>query len=213
MGKLVCFFTLVLFSLFIVSCKPNVAQELPEEQPKEEFPDRENKSVLVAYFSRADENYSVGTITKGNTEIIAEMIAEEMKGTLFHIVRETPYPKEYSACTEEAQNEKNQKARPKLLETKSIEDYDIIFLGYPIWWGDMPMTVYTFLEGQDWKGKTIIPFCTHEGSGLSGTVNQLKSTCTGANVLDGLAIRGSIAQNNSSQAKQLVEEFLKSLNL
>ncbi|MDE7106422.1 MAG: NAD(P)H-dependent oxidoreductase [Anaeroplasmataceae bacterium] len=212
MKRVVCFLTLAVLGLFIVSCKPNRSQELPKEDlPKEELPEIEDKSVLVAYFSRADENYSVGTITKGNTEIVAEMIAEEIKGTLFHIIRETPYPKEYSACTEEAQAEKNQKARPKLLETKSIEDYDIIFLGYPIWWGDMPMAVYTFLESQNWEEKTIIPFCTHEGSGLSGTVNQLKLTCTGATVLEGLAIRGSTAQKDSSSTKQSVEQFLKGL--
>ncbi|MDE7213572.1 MAG: NAD(P)H-dependent oxidoreductase [Anaeroplasmataceae bacterium] len=214
MKKILYFFILTLFGFLIVACKQNISKEIPKDDlPKEESPELKDKSILVAYFSRADENYNVGTITKGNTEIVAEMIAEKMDGTLFHIIRETPYPKEYNACTEEAQAEKNQKARPKLLETKSIEDYDIIFLGYPIWWGDMPMAVYTFLESQNWNGKTLVPFCTHEGSGLSGTANQLKSTCIGANVLEGLAIRGSTAQKDAVSTKESIEQFLKGLNL
>ena len=93
----------------------------------------------------------------------------------------------------------------------AVEDYDIIFIGYPIWWGDMPMPVYTFIEKHDWQGKTIIPFCTHEGSGLSGTENKLKSVCKGSTVLEGLAVRGTTAQNKQEQARQSVKNWLHKL--
>ncbi|MDE6617978.1 MAG: leucine-rich repeat protein, partial [Clostridiales bacterium] len=110
-------------------------------------------NILIAFFSRADENYGVGYIEKGNTHIIAEMIQAEVGGELFHIQRATPYPTVYNECTAEAQREKNANARPALLNTTDITEYDIIFLGYPNWWGDMPMPVYTFIESQDWNGK------------------------------------------------------------
>jgi flavodoxin len=172
-----------------------------------------NGNFLIAFFSRADENYSVGYIEKGNTHIIAEMIQEEVGGDLFHIQRATAYPTGYSDCTAEAQREKNANARPALLETKDIDDYDIIFLGYPIWWGDMPMPVYTFIEGHNWNGKTVIPFCTHAGSGLSGTVGTLRTKCVGATVLDGFSIAGTTAQNSRTQARQSVTNWLNGLNL
>lgn len=168
--------------------------------------------VLVAYFSRADENYGVGYIEKGNTAIIAEMIAEETGGELFHIERETPYPAVYDECTEEAKQEQNDNARPALAEDKDISEYDVIFLGYPIWWGDMPMPVYTFLEGHDFSGKTVIPFCTHAGSGLSGTEKSIESVCTDAEILDGLSIKGEDAQNSQDKAKETVKEWLESLS-
>ena len=99
----------------------------------EETDNSSDSKVLVAYFSRADENYGVGYIEKGNTAIIAEMIAEETGGELFHIERETPYPAVYDKCTEEAKQEQNDNARPALAEDKDISEYDVIFLGFPIW--------------------------------------------------------------------------------
>ena len=109
-----------------------------------------NSKVLVAFFSRADENYDVGYIEKGNTHIIADMIAEEVGADSFEIVRVTPYPEEYKACTDEAKEEQNANARPELAaRVDNFGDYDTIFLGYPIWSGDMPMPVYTFLESYD----------------------------------------------------------------
>lgn len=177
--------------------------------------DTENESkILVAFFSRADENYGVGYIEKGNTHIIADMIAEEIGADSFEIVRVTPYPEEYDACTDEAQQEKNANARPELTaEIENFGDYDTVFLGYPNWWGDMPMPVYTFLESYDFSGKTVIPFCTHAGSGLSGTVNTLKSKLNGATVLDGLAIAGTTAQNDQDNAKTAVLEWLGELDI
>lgn len=172
--------------------------------------DEQNKT-LVAFFSRADENYGVGEIEKGNTYIIAEMIAENVDGELFHIERDTPYPAEYRACTDEAKKEQNDNARPALKEDIDISGYDTIYLGYPIWWGDLPMSVYTFLEAHDWNGKTIIPFCTHAGSGLSNTEASIAKVCEGASLLDGFAIAGTTAQNEQDKAKTAVLEWLEEI--
>ncbi len=172
----------------------------------------EDSKILIAYFSRADENYAVGYIEKGNTAIIAEMIAEGTGGELFHIERATPYSADYKKCTDEAKQEQNDNARPALAEDKDISEYDVIFLGYPIWWGDLPMPVYTFLEEQDFSGKTIIPFCTHAGSGLSGTEVSIENICVDSVILDGLSIKGEDAQNSQDEARETVNEWLDSLS-
>lgn len=187
---------------------PDTTVDTDSETNPSESTDNDNK-ILIAYFSRADENYGVGVIEKGNTEIIAEMIADQIGGELFHIERDTPYPAEYRACTDEAKKEQNDNARPALKEDIDISDYDVIYLGYPIWWGDLPMPVYTFIESHDWNGKTVIPFCTHEGSGISNTVPTLENKCTGATVLEGLTMTGTTAQNNKSEAKESVLHWLE----
>lgn len=170
------------------------------------------KKVLVAFFSHTGENYNVGYIEKGNTHIVAEMIAAETGGDLFEIKTVKPYPKEYRPCTDVAKQEKEGNARPELQSDVKTEDYDVIFLGYPNWWGDMPMAVYTFIEKHDWQGKTVIPFCTHEGSGLSDTERSIRDACKGATVSEGLAIQGKIVQKAQPQAKQTVQTWLKKLN-
>lgn len=167
-------------------------------------------NILVAYFSRAGENYNVGVIEKGNTAIIAEMIGTHTGGDLFQIETVNPYPESYDECTEVAQQEQRDNARPELTGTvENFENYDVVFLGYPNWWGDMPMAVYTFLESYDFSGKTIVPFATHEGSGLSSTERSIADTCAGAEVLDGLAIRGSVAQNSQEEAQEEVTSWLR----
>lgn len=170
-----------------------------------------NKNVLVAYFSRTGENYNVGKISKGNTRIIAEMIAEETGGKLFQIEPVNPYPDEYNACVDIAKTEKENKSRPAIKGDIAVEEYDVIYIGYPNWWGDMPMLVYTFIEKHDWQGKTVIPFCTHEGSGLSDTENKIKKACDGATVLNGLAIRGTTAQKSQEQARKTTKGWLANL--
>ncbi len=130
---------------------------------------------LVAVFSRADENYSVGYITKGNTMILAEMIAAKTGSDLFEVAPAKKYAADYETCIDVAKKEQNMRARPAILEDKDITEYDTIFFGYPIWWGDIPMCMYTFIEAHDWSGKTVIPFCTHEGSGAGRTNSTLKS--------------------------------------
>lgn len=170
-----------------------------------------NKKILVAYFSHTGENYGVGNITEGNTHIIAKMIGEQTGATLFEIVSQKNYPTSYNACVDVAKKEKSAKARPAIKSDIPLEDYDIIFLGYPNWWGDMPMPVYTFIEGHDWTGKTVIPFCTHEGSGLSATEKYIANACTGATVLKGLAVRGTTAQASRPEAQAAVTRWLTTL--
>ncbi len=168
-----------------------------------------NQKVLVAYFSRAGENYGVGVVEKGNTQLVAEEIASQVGADLFRIQTERTYPSNYEEMTDVAREEIESNARPALKETLSnLSDYDVIYLGYPIWYGDMPMAVYTFLESGNFSGKTIIPFCTHAGSGLAGTVRNIRNVCPGANVQSGLAIPGTVAQKEPEQRKRLVVEWL-----
>lgn len=168
--------------------------------------------ILIAYFSRIGEEYSVGNITKGNTHIIAEIIAQKTGGTLFEIKPVKNYPVNYKDCTNVASKEKAVKARPEIFgEVENFEQYDTIFLGYPIWWSDMPMAVYTFLEKYNFDGKKIIPFCTHGGSGLSSTDQQITLACPNAKILQGFAIRGATAQNNFSESEQKISAWLKKI--
>lgn len=169
-----------------------------------------DKKTLVVFFSRTGENYAVGNINKGNTHIIAEMIAGETKGKLFQIEPAKAYPDNYQKCVDVAKQEKESKARPAIKDDIAVENYDVIYIGYPNWWGDMPMAVYTFIEKHNWSGKTVIPFCTHEGSGLSGTESKLKASCKGATVLKGLAVRGATAQNSQEQARKTVANWIAS---
>lgn len=168
---------------------------------------------LVVVFSRTDENYNVGYITKGNTMILAEMIASKTGSDLFEIKPEKKYPADYDTCIDVAKKELNAKARPAILEDKDVSEYDTVYFGYPIWWGDLPMCFYTFIEGHDWNGNKIIPFCTHEGSGLAGTERKLKSALKGAEVMKGLAVRGSTAQNDKAGAEKAIDSWLKSLGM
>ena len=170
---------------------------------------RSDQRVLVVYFSRADENTGgVGYIEKGNTKILAEMIAERTHGDLFEIKTGKPYPKEYRPATEAAKQEKEENARPEIVgELPDLSKYDVVFLGYPIWWSDMPMPVYTFLDRENFAGKIILPFCTHEGSGLSGTDRTIAET-TKADVKDGFALAGHIAQNSPDEARSALYEWM-----
>ena len=167
-------------------------------------------NVLIAYFSRTGENYNVGTIEKGNTEIIAEIIADETGGTLFEISTVKAYPDDYMETVEIARDEKNQNARPELSqEIVNFDDYDVVFLGYPIWHADLPMAMYTFMESYDFSDKIIIPFNTHEGSGQSGTVNSIRQTCDGAEVMNGFSVRGTTAQNDIETSRTTVKNWLE----
>ena len=164
---------------------------------------------LVVYFSRADENYGVGTISEGNTAILAKMIASKTGSDIFEIVPEKAYPKNYRECTTVAKDEQRKNARPAYKGDIDTSGYDKIYIGYPIWWGDLPMVCYTFLEKHDLSGKTIVPFCTHEGSGLSGTDNNIKKLYKNVTMKKALVMTGRTAQNNRSEAEKQVDEWLK----
>lgn len=155
---------------------------------------------LVAFYSRAEENYFSGQyryVDIGNTEKVAKIIAEAAHADLFHIEQKNPYAADYHTCIQQAQADLQKQLRPELVRLpNSIDSYDEIYLGYPNYWGDMPMAVYTFLEAFDWSGKTIYPFCTHEGSGLSGTENKIAQVCKNATVQAGLAICGTYVEKS-----------------
>jgi len=117
-------------------------------------------------------------------------------GDTFHIESVTGYPEDYKETAEVARKELHSKARPKLTgRIKHMESYDVIFLGFPIWWGTMPMPVYTFLESYDFSEKTIVPFCAHEGSGMGQSEQDIIKACPKATVLEGIAIRGASASS------------------
>ena len=172
-----------------------------------------NEKILVAYYSRTGEEYGLGNITKGNTAIVAEIIAQKTGGDLFEIKPVTPYPDSYEECKTVASREKATKARPPFIGSVDVANYDLIFVGYPIWYGDAPQIIYTFLEGNDFGGKKIVPFCTHGGSGLSSTDQNISLTCPTAKILQGFAIQGKTAQNDFSRTESLVEENLRRLGL
>lgn len=164
---------------------------------------------LIAFYSRADENYVNGMIKKlkvGNTETAAEMIRELAGADWFKIEQAQPYAGDYNECIEQAKNDQQKDARPQLKAyPETLKDYDVIYLGFPNYWNTMPMAVFTFLEHFDLKGKTIKPFCTHEGSGMGSSVADIKKLCPEAKVLRGLAIRGG----SVGRAKEEIEKWLK----
>jgi len=172
----------------------------------------QGKKILVAYFSRTGDNYAVGNISKGNTHIVADMIAETTGADTFEIKTVKPYPATYKECTEVAKKELADDARPELAtKIDNIKDYDVIFLGYPIWWSDMPMAIYSFMESYDFNGKTIIPFCTSAGDVLTGKENNIPKYAKGATVLQGLGIEGKRAQEKPDSVRPQVQEWLTKL--
>lgn len=165
--------------------------------------------TLIAYFSRKGNNYVGGKIVNlpvGNTEIAAKKIAQLTGGDLFEIKTIRAYAEDYTACTEEAKQELQEKARPKLApDIPDLSGYDVVYLGFPNWWGTAPMGVFTFLESADFSNKTIKPFCTHEGSGMGHSEADIKKVCPAATVESGLAIRGG----SVSRADKEIENWVR----
>lgn len=206
--KLNALFAAALSLCCLTACSQSKQKSESETKQKTTQMKSQNQKILIAYFSRADENYSVGYVKKGNTAIIAEMIQAQVGGDLFHIETVNAYPADYDTCIEVAKKELEQKARPEIKGDAKVEDYDIIYIGYPNWWGEAPMALYTFIEKHNWQGKTIVPFVTHEGSGFGGTDKRVAAACKGATALKGLAIAGHVAQNSQDSAKKQVEAWL-----
>ena len=152
-------------------------------------------ATLIIYYPRKGEDYWNGTIknlAKGNTEIAAEFIKNAVGGDLFEVQTVKEYAKDYYACIDEAQRELRARARPPIKAfPENIDRYDNIFIGYPNWWGTMPMAMFTLLEHFDWAGRKIIPFCTNEGSGMGSSERDLAKACPGATIARGLSIHGA----------------------
>ena len=188
--------------LMMLNVCPVFAEEIPAA------------TTLVVVFSHAGENYGVGVIEEGNTMKMARIIAEQTGADLFELVPVVPYPTSYDECLDVATEEQRTDARPEYEgEIENWDQYDTVFIGYPIWWGEIPNIVYTFMDAYDFTGKTVIPFNTHEGSGQSHTQRDIENLLKDATVLKGLAIRGSKAQNDPDGTKADVTAWLKNLGL
>ena len=164
--------------------------------------------TLIAYYSRAGENYVSGQLKMlavGNTALAAEKLQALTGGDLYRIEQVKPYSASYNTCIEEARQDQRRDARPALTHLpEHLADYDVIYLGYPNYWGTMPMAVFTFLTSFDFGGKTICPLCTHEGSGLGRSVADIRRLCPTAKVVDGLAQHGS----SMDRAGQAIADFV-----
>lgn len=170
-----------------------------------------DSKILVVYFSRTGENYNVGNVEVGNTAMVASYIKEYLKADSFEIIPTNKYSDKYQECLDQATKEKDENARPEIQnKISNFDQYDTIFVGYPIWWGDMPMIMHTFFESYDFNGKKVIPFNTHEGSGDAGTYSTVQKDLPKANVTtDGLALDGKTAI--SDDGKQKTIDWLKGL--
>ena len=193
--------------------KPASEKAASTEKPAVEQPTAStDKKILVVYFSRTGEEYNVGTITKGNTAIVAEFIAQKTGADTFEVKAETPYPDGYEECTALAKRELEENVRPKFVaNVENLAQYDTVFIGFPIWWGAVPRVLLTFLEANDFSGKTLVPFCTHGGSGLAGTEREIAEACPKATVRDGLAIVGKDCQDSPDEVQKDVDAWLKNL--
>lgn len=168
--------------------------------------------ILAAYFSRAGQNYTSGGIIElkiGNTAVAAGLISDLTGAELFEIRAVNAYPDDYTECTAVAGKELKANSRPELVRDIEIADYDTVILGYPSWWGTMPMAVKTFLDSHDFSGKKVLPLCTHEGSGMGHSEADLRELIPGADIRSGLAIRGSSVKN----AADAIRNWLTSENV
>jgi len=157
------------------------------------------RNILVAYFSHS-----------GNTRTVANQICENVEGDIFEIQSEKQYHNEYNTVVKQAKQELESSYKPKLkTKVKNIKSYDLIILGYPMWWGTFPAPVKTFLSEYDFSLKTVIPFCTHEGSYLGRSVEDIKKLCPQSTVLEGLEVRGGDVKN----AQKKVFEWLRKLEI
>ncbi len=166
--------------------------------------ERKSGKVLIAYYSRT-----------GTTREVATQIQKRVGGDLFELRTTHSYPSEYRATTRQAKREQETDFRPQLTaEVANADTYDVVFIGYPNWWGTLPMAFFTFLEHYRFAGKTLIPFCTHEGSGLGRGVADIKSLCPKSTVLEGLALRGGGTDNvQSDAARREVAEWLTRIGI
>ncbi|MBR3399227.1 MAG: flavodoxin [Prevotella sp.] len=206
-----------LFLLASTACNGNKKGETsPESTSKEQTKSESasavngNGKVLVVFFSHAGDNYAVGNIKVGNTKKIADIIAEKTGADQFEIVAEKNYDMAYGPLTELAKKEQQNGELPAFKgEVENIDQYQTIFIGGPVWWGTYPQVMFTFFKKYDLNGKTLIPFTTHEGSGLGNCVEDVKAAYPNATVKEGLAIRGKDAQEG--KATKDVEKWLNGL--
>jgi len=190
-----------------------VLQEPTETETPTEAPEESGSKILVLYFSRTGEQYNVGIIEKGNTAIVAEVIGEATGADLYEILpTDNHYPMTYKELTDVALQEQRDGARPAYAgELPDFDSYDTIFIGAPVWWGDWPMILYTVFESTPLSGKTLVPFSTHAGSGLSGFDRSLAAAYPDCTIAKGLAVAGTDTQNNPDKVQTSVADWLNEL--
>jgi flavodoxin len=153
--------------------------------------------ILIAYFSWS-----------GNTREMAKQIQQQTDGDLFEIKTVKTYPTDYNECTEVAKKEQDDNARPPLsTEVKDMAAYDVVFVGYPNWWGTMPMALFTFLEKYDLSGKTVVPFCTYGSGRWQRSLDDFKKLCPNATILEGLAISGSVVRRSKGEVVNWLQKI------
>lgn len=188
--------------LMSVSCSGNGATKPKEVMEKK-------AKVLIVFFSHAGENYNVGNIKVGNTKLVADEIQKVTGGDEFEIVANKNYDLPYNDLVNVAKEETEKGEKPSFKgEVKNIDDYDTVFIGGPIWWGTYPRVMFTFFDKHDLNGKTIIPFSTHEGSGLGSVVEDLKSLYPNATFKEAFSIYGTETRKDLSK----VDKWLKRLD-
>ena len=223
MKKIIAVFMSFILVFAFAACNNQQSGPNPSSQTSESAPtqDHANGKNLVVYFSvpettdpnnmTAEEDNSVVVIdgeVLGNTQYMAYVIGETAGADIFRIEPETPYPTDHDTLVDLAKEEQNDNARPKIKDTiENFDAYENIFVGFPNWWGDMPMILYSFFDEYDFSGKTIIPFNTHGGSGFSGTVSTIKELEPNAEVVDGK----SISRNDIQDAEQEIIDWVKSI--
>lgn len=210
MKKFVSMFIVFALLFSFTACSHNTRDEqspssTPQSSQPGSAPDEEADRPESSSEPSAPESAPAETVSKslvvyfswsGNTRNVAEEIQKQTGSDIFEILPETPYSDDYNTVLDAAQEEQRNDARPAISgNIEHVEEYDIIYVGYPNWWGDMPMILYTFFDNYDLSGKTIAPFCTSGGSGLSNTVNEIKGLEPDATVTDGLHIGSSSASN------------------
>ena len=174
----------------------SASAQTPSESTAETEPETESRS-LVVYFSWS-----------GNTRNVAESIQQQTGSDLFEIVPKTPYSTDYNTVVDDAKVEQQNNARPEIDGSiENLDDYDTIYVGFPNWWGDMPMILYTFFDTYDLSGKTVALFCTSGGSGLSNTVNEVKELEPNANVTEGLHIGSGASSDPDNAVAQWLEKI------
>ena len=215
MKKMILILLSALLLLCFSGCNKNNSGEGDKSiENNDRVNDFSEEEVLVIYFSRTGEQYNVGVIDKGNTAIVAEIIAAKLGADMFEILPEEDYyPYTYNELTDVAKKEQNENARPRYQGSlPDLSKYGVIFIGAPVWWGDWPMIMYTLFENNDFSGKVLVPFSTHEGSGLSGFDKKLEKACPNSTVLSGLAIRGQDAQKNKDTVEKAVNDWVNGLS-
>lgn len=221
MKKIISLFMVLTMVLSLAACSTN---QSPSESTPEESSSQTNESTptpsntngknLVVYFSMPD-NVDDSTVvidgeTLGNTQYMAYVIQETVGADIFRIEPETPYPTDHDELVDLASEEQSNNARPAIKDTiENFDTYENIFVGYPNWWGDMPMILYTFFDTYDLSGKTVVPFVTSGGSGFSDTISTIRRLESGASVLEGLSLSSSLASDPGSD----VADWLTGLGL